>query len=69
MGSYRELWHTFKYNIMIINLGKAVEEYTTVGKYMLKAPVYKPKTMKEIYGLFTSTDDEEICTIKKNYIQ
>lgn len=36
---------------------------------MLKAPVYKPKTMKEIYGVYTSTDDEEICIVKKNYIQ
>ncbi|CAD8132817.1 unnamed protein product [Paramecium octaurelia] len=59
--------------IPIANCGihsrRAVEEFNTVGKYMLQAPVYKPQKIKEIYGLYTSTQDEEICMIKKNFVQ
>lgn len=48
-----------------LNTGKAAEEFKKIGKFMIKAPVYKPKA-SVIEKVFVSRTNEEICEIKKN---
>ena len=55
-----------------INVGihhrRAAEAFDSIGKYVLKQPVYKPKPLVESPITYVSKSDEELCTIKKIHL-
>lgn len=51
-----------------IHYRRAAESFDSIGKYVLKQPVYKPKPMIESPLSYLSKNDEEFCTVKKFYI-
>jgi hypothetical protein len=52
----------------VCNLGKAAEEFKRIGQFIIKAPVYRSKATF-IEKVYASRTNEEICTIKKAYLQ
>ncbi|CAD8203085.1 unnamed protein product [Paramecium pentaurelia] len=49
-----------------IHFRKAAEEFKTIGKYIMKAPQYKVKGMKELDALYVSKENEIVCSLRKN---
>ncbi|CAD8201878.1 unnamed protein product [Paramecium octaurelia] len=49
-----------------IHFRKAAEEFKTIGKYIMKAPQYKVKGMKELDTLYVSKENEIVCSLRKN---
>lgn len=47
---------------------KTVQEYHTLGKYLLKVPTYRTKNLNDDKHVFITRKSESICYIKKNYI-
>ncbi|KAL4433516.1 hypothetical protein ABPG74_002913 [Tetrahymena malaccensis] len=50
-----------------LHYNKAAQEYSTIGKYILKAPNYQPKSNEEQL-IYLNSNTETICRIKKRYI-
>ncbi len=48
---------------------KAAESFDSLGKYVIKTPAYKPKTSEDYTLSYISKDVEDICSIKKVYLQ
>lgn len=51
-----------------IHYEKTVQEYHSLGKYILKAPIYRPKNLNDDKNVFTTRKTESVCYIKKNHI-
>ncbi|EGR31050.1 hypothetical protein IMG5_118860 [Ichthyophthirius multifiliis] len=48
---------------------RSAQEFQSIGKFIVKAPVYKANTQhKEKYTLYKSRNDECMCVIKKMYM-
>lgn len=47
---------------------RSAEEYQTLGKYIVKAPIYRPKKMIELIEIYKAKTTETIIYIKKNYM-
>lgn len=48
---------------------KSAEEYNSLGKYVLQAPIYRPQEMKITDQLiYLNTDKENRSYIKKSYV-
>jgi hypothetical protein len=61
----REEWQA-KYNVGL-HYEKAAQEYYTLGKYMLKTPTYRVKTLN-LENIYISKNYELICYLKKIYV-
>lgn len=51
-----------------IHYEKTVQEYHSLGKYILKAPIYRTKNLNDDKNVFTTRKTESVCYIKKNHI-
>lgn len=47
---------------------RSAEEYQTLGKYIVKAPIYRPKKLTELVEIYKAKTTESIIYIKKNYM-
>ena len=47
---------------------RSAEEYQTLGKYIVKAPIYRPKKINELVEIYKAKTTETIIYIKKNYM-
>lgn len=47
---------------------RSAEEYQTLGRYILKAPIYRPKKLTELVEIYKAKTTESIVYIKKNYM-
>ena len=61
-----EEWHP-KGNVGLHHR-RSAEEYQTLGKYIVKAPIYRPKKMNELVEIYKAKTTETIIYIKKNYL-
>ena len=52
-----------------LHSNKAAQTFNSIGKYMIKAPVYKPQPRLDKYGVFLQRNYETICSTKKIHIQ
>ena len=52
-----------------IHSNRSAQTFNTIGKYMIKAPVYKPQPRLDKFGVFLQRNYETICSIKKIHIQ
>ena len=56
-----------------VNVGihhrRAAEAFDSLGKYIIKQPVYKPKPLFDNNMHYLSSTNEDFCTIKKVYLQ
>ena len=50
-----------------IHYEKTAQEYHSLGKYIIKAPIYRPKNLNDDKNVFTTRKTESVCFIKKNY--
>lgn len=48
---------------------KAAQSFDSVGKFIIKTPTYKPKARGDHSLTYVSKDIEDICSIKKLYLQ
>ena len=48
---------------------KAAQSFGSVGKFIIKTPVYKPKQLKEVASSYLSKNTEDYCNLKKLYLQ
>jgi len=48
---------------------KAAQSFDSLGKYVIKTPAYKPKNSEDYTLSYISKDIEDICSIKKIYLQ
>jgi hypothetical protein len=48
---------------------KAAQGFESLGKFIVKCPVYKSKQMKEVMGAYLSKNTEDFCYLKKIYLQ
>lgn len=48
---------------------RAAQSHDSIGKYILKHPVYKPGPVIESPMSYLSKSDEEFCIVKKVYVQ
>ena len=51
-----------------IHYEKTVQEYHSLGKYIIKAPIYRPKNLNDDKNVFTTRRSESVCFIKKNHV-
>jgi hypothetical protein len=47
---------------------RAAEEFKTIGKYIIKAPIYKGIKLKELSNLYVSKLNETVCNLRKNHM-
>lgn len=52
-----------------LHSNKSAQSFNSIGKYIIKAPVYKPQPRLDKYGLFLQRHYETFCSIKKIHIQ
>ena len=52
-----------------IHSNRSAQTFNTIGKYMIKAPVYKPQPRMDKFGVFLQRNYETIVSIKKIHIQ
>lgn len=52
-----------------LHSNRAVQVFNSIGKYMIKAPIYKPQPRLDKYGLFLQRNYENFCFLKKIHIQ
>ena len=57
-----------KMNVGIHN-AKAAQSYDSLGKFIIKTPVYKPKTRGDHSLSYVSKELEDVCFLKKVYLQ
>lgn len=51
-----------------IHYEKTVQEYHSIGKYILKVPIYRLKNLNDDKNVFTTRKTESVCFIKKHHI-
>lgn len=56
-----------------VNVGihhrRAAEAFNSLGKYIIKQPVYKPKPLNDKTVRYLGQVNEDFCTVKKIYVQ
>lgn len=56
-----------------VNVGlhyrRAAQDFTSLGKYMIKQPVYKPKPLFDSSTHYLGKSNEDFCNIRKIYLQ
>ena len=52
-----------------IHYEKAAQEYQSLGRYIIKAPVYHARSIRPDRSLYLSRNTEAICYLKKIYLQ
>lgn len=51
-----------------IHYEKAAQEFYTLGKFIVKSPTYRVKSLNSLANLFISKNTESICYLKKSHL-
>lgn len=52
-----------------LHSNRAAQGYNSIGKYMLKGPIYKPQPRSDQIGRFLQRNYEAFCSVKKLHLQ
>ena len=58
----------FQYYCLGLHYDRTAQEYQTIGKYVLQAPVHRFKTTNATNTPVLSNPSEKVCYIKKNHL-